>query len=145
MPQKSNTHPGEEPAAGEERASQVSSRQNDEPRPGTERYRDEQRQNHGPVAAGQKDWKKMDERGDRRFGVTRADDSDPELIGRAHGPQDLEGNSDDDESPTAADDELDDAEGNSEIESGGQRAGMSRGEKPHKAKRRGKPGHGESH
>lgn len=111
--------------------------------PGTERHRDEQRENHGPVYGGQKDWEVADERGDQRFGVARNDDADPlELIGRAHGaPQeegaeDLTGKNDDDVSPAAADADLQDAEGAAEIESGGQRAGMSRGEQPGKPKSR---------
>lgn len=109
------------------------------PQSGTERARDEKREDRGPVYGGQKDWKLADERGDQRFGHARNDDSEPlELIGRAHGPDELKGQNDDDESPAAADDELADAEANGEIESGGARAGMSRGEKPRKAKSRGK-------
>ena len=41
---------------------------------------------------------------------------------------------DDDESPSAADPDLAAAEAAGEIESGGERAGMGRGEKPRKAK-----------
>lgn len=101
--------------------------------PGTERARDEQRVDGGPRAAGGP-WDKMDERGDRRFGHTRADDSDPlELVERGQGAND------DDESPAAADEELAAAEGRGEIESGGQRAGFGRGEEPRKAQSRTKP------
>lgn len=107
--------------------------------PGTERARDEQRKDRGPVYGGQKDWGLADEREGQRFGHARNDDAEPlELIGRAHGPDELKGQNDDDTSPAAADDELADAEDKGEIESGGQRAGMSRGEKPRKAKSRSK-------
>ena len=76
----------------------------------------------------------MDERGDKRFGTTRLDDSDPlTLVARG------EGQNDDDESPNAADPELAEAEANREIESGGARAGMQRGEKPRKPAEREKP------
>ncbi|HEU0030527.1 MAG TPA: hypothetical protein VFQ53_07840 [Kofleriaceae bacterium] len=97
--------------------------------PGTERARDEAREGGGPRAAGGP-WDKMDERGDKRFGHTRLDDADPLELVRG------DGENDDDESPGAADPELAAAEDNAEIESGGDRAGMGRGEKPGKPKSR---------
>lgn len=100
-------------------------------KPGTERARDERRSGGGPRYGGGP-WKVADERGDRRFGHARIDDSDPsELAARA-------AENDDDESPSAADPELAAAEAAGEIESGGQRAGMGRGEKPRKPKSRAK-------
>lgn len=98
--------------------------------PGTERARDEQRKDRGPVYGGE-DWSVADERGDNRFGRARNDDADPlELV------KEGQGQNDDDESPSAADSELAEAEDNREIESGGARAGMGRGEKPRKPKYR---------
>jgi hypothetical protein len=97
-------------------------------KPGTERARDERRVG-GPRYGGGP-WAVADERGDKRFGHARVDDADPsELAAR-------EANNDDDESPSAADPELAAAEAAGEIESGGQRAGMRRGEKPRKVKAR---------
>lgn len=98
--------------------------------PGTERARDEQRTDRGPVYGGE-DWSVADERGDNRFGRARNDDADPlELV------KEGQGQNDDDTSPSAADSELAEAEDNREIESGGERAGMGRGEKPRKPKYR---------
>jgi hypothetical protein len=98
-------------------------------KPGTERARDEQRPEGGPRYAGGP-WRVADERGDRRFGHARTDDADlSELAPR-------EAANDDNDSPSAADPELAAAEAAGEIESGGQRAGMRRGEKPRKAKSR---------
>lgn len=98
--------------------------------PGSERARDEQREDRGPTYGGE-DWEVADKRGDVRFGVARNDDADPlELVKPG------EGDNDDDESPAAADPELAAAEQNREIESGGQRAGLGRGEKPRKPKSR---------
>lgn len=102
-------------------------------RPGTERARDEQREDVGPAYGGEL-WNVADERGDRRFGHARNDDANPlELL------KEGQGRNDDDESPIAADDELAAAEGDSSIESGGQRAGMGRGDRPRKPKVREKP------
>ena len=100
--------------------------------PGSERARDEQRKDRGPVYGGE-DWSVADERGDRRFGHARNDDADPLLL-----VKEGQGQNDDDESPTAADPELAAAEENREIESGGDRAGIGRGEKPRKPKFRAK-------
>ena len=97
--------------------------------PGTERHRDEQRDEPTPRFAGT-GWEKADERGERRFGTSRVDDADPSELAPG------EAENDDDESPSAADPELAQAEQNREIESGGDRAGMRRGEKPRKDKRR---------
>jgi hypothetical protein len=98
-------------------------------RPGTERARDEKRTGGGPRVAGGP-WEVADERGDQRFGHTRADDSDPLELIRG------DAKNDDDESPGAADPELAAAEARGEIESGGQREGFGRGEKPRKPKAR---------
>jgi hypothetical protein len=98
-------------------------------KPGTERARDEQRTGSGPRYGGGP-WSVADERGDQRFGRARNDDADPSEL--APGEADY----DDDDSPSAADPELADAQAAGEIESGGQRAGMGRGEKPRKLKAR---------
>lgn len=100
--------------------------------PGSERARDEQREDRGPVYGGE-DWKVADERGENRFGHARNDDADPlELVKRG------EGDNEDDESLAAADPELAEAEQNREIESGGAHAGMGRGEEPRRPKVRSK-------
>jgi hypothetical protein len=96
-------------------------------KPGTERARDERRSDGGPRYGGGP-WKVADERGERRFGHARNDDAD--LSELAPG----EARNDDDEAVNAADPELAAAEDGREIESGGQRAGMRRGEKPRKPK-----------
>jgi hypothetical protein len=96
---------------------------------GNERDRDEQRTSHGPQYGGQ-EWKVADERGDKRFGHARNDDADPSELAAG------EANNDDNEAVRAADPDLAAAEQNREIESGGQQAGMKRGEKPRKDKRR---------
>jgi hypothetical protein len=97
--------------------------------PGSERFRDEQRDDETPRYGGGP-WQVADERGDRRFGNARNDDADPSELAPG------EADNDDDESPGAADPELAAAEAAGEIESGGQRAGMRRGEKPRKVKGR---------
>ena len=98
--------------------------------PGSERARDEQRDDRGPVYGGE-DWSVADERGERRFGHARNDDADPlEQMKRG------EGQNEDDESPATADPELAEAEQRREIESGGERAGMGRGEQPRRPKAR---------
>lgn len=97
--------------------------------PGTERARDEQRDEPTPRYGGGP-WSVADERGDARFGHARNDDADPsELAPR-------EADNDDDDSPGAADPELAAAEAAGEIESGGQRAGMGRGDQPRKHRSR---------
>jgi hypothetical protein len=96
---------------------------------GTERHRDEQRTSGGPRYGGE-DWKVADERGENRFGHARNDDADPSELKPG------EAENDDNESVSAADPELAAAEQNREIESGGQQAGMRRGEKPRKSKQR---------
>jgi hypothetical protein len=73
-----------------------------------------------------------DARGDRRFGAARNDDADPSELAPG------EAMNDDDELPSAADPELAAAEAAGEIESGGQRAGMGRGERPRKPASRAK-------
>jgi hypothetical protein len=96
---------------------------------GTERARDEAREGDGPRYGGGP-WRVADERGDRRFGHARNDDADPSELAPG------EAENDDDESPSAADPELAAAEAAGEIESGGQREGIGRGERPRKPKRR---------
>jgi hypothetical protein len=98
-------------------------------KPGTERARDEQRSDAGPQYGGQS-WPAADKRGDDRFGQARNDDADPSELA----PH--EAMNDDNDAPNAADPELADAEAAGEIESGGQRAGMGRGEQPRKPKSR---------
>jgi hypothetical protein len=100
-----------------------------QPSQSQERTRDEAREDGGPRYGGGP-WHLADERGDRRFGHARNDDADPSELARG------EAENDDDESPTAADPDLAAAEAAGEIESGGQRAGMRRGEKPRKSKER---------
>lgn len=99
--------------------------------PGTERARDEARTNGGPRYGGGP-WRVADERGDQRFGHARNDDADPSELAPG------EAQNDDDESPSAADPELAAAEESGEIESGGERAGMGRGERPRKPRFRDK-------
>jgi hypothetical protein len=96
-------------------------------RPGSERARDEQRGDAGPQYGGGS-WHEADRRGDDRFGHARNDDADPSELA----PREAE--NDDNDAPNAADPELGAAEAAGEIESGGQRAGMGRGEKPRKSK-----------
>ncbi len=98
---------------------------------GTERARDEAREGGGPRYGGGP-WEVADERGERRFGHARNDDADPSEL--APGAAE----NDDDESPSAADPELAAAEAAAEIESGGQREGIGRTERPRKPKRRAK-------
>jgi len=93
-----------------------------------ERARDERRPEASPRYGGGP-WETADERGERRFGHARNDDAEPSELSAS------ERVNADDESPDAADPELSDAEAAHEIESGGERAGMHRGEKPRKPKR----------
>lgn len=99
-------------------------------KPGTERARDEQREGGGPRYGGEA-WDVADERGERRFGVARNDDSDPSELAKG------EANVDDDHWPggdaigkppsaETAGAGVDDGT----AETGGQRAGMNRGDKP---------------
>jgi hypothetical protein len=96
-------------------------------RPGTERARDEQRDEPTPRYGGGP-WSVADERGDARFGHARNDDAEPSELA----PRDAEDGGD--ESPTAADPDL--AATEPAGESGGQHAGMGRGEKPRKRRSR---------
>jgi hypothetical protein len=96
---------------------------------GSERGRDEERDHAGPQYGGGT-WQDADRRGDNRFGQSRNDDADPSELAPG------EAENDDNDAPSAADPELAAAEENREIESGGQRAGMRRGEKPRKSKNR---------
>jgi hypothetical protein len=99
----------------------------DSEHPGSERARDEQRDHAGPQYGGGA-WREADRRGDARFGHARNDDADPSELAPG------EAENDDNDAPSAADPELAAAEAAGEIESGGQRTGMRRGEKPRKPK-----------
>ncbi|MDQ3364856.1 MAG: hypothetical protein M3680_05450 [Myxococcota bacterium] len=114
------------------------------PHPGSERARDEQRTDGGPRYGG-KGWDIADERGDKRFGVARNDDSDPSELDRPHAAKD------DDEWPGHDASVQTDATGESEdvshrsaatddgtAEVGAPHEGMGRGEKPRKPAARGK-------
>src|SRR5688572_18986520 len=85
--------------------------------PGTERARDEAREDGGPRAAGGP-WEKMDERGDQRFGHTRADDANPLELTQTDEEQELASET---------------------TETGGERAGFGNRGEPHKIKEREKP------
>jgi hypothetical protein len=95
-----------------------------------ERKRDEQRRRGGPQYGGEP-WSAADRRSpEERFGGARNDDAEPLELIRDRG------NNDDDESPRAADVDVAVAEETRAIESGGQREGFGRGEKPRKSKQR---------
>lgn len=99
--------------------------------PGTERARDERRDDRGPAYGGEA-WEVADERGDNRFGIARNDDADPATS--------RPGETETEESePTLKD--LQRAAGGDpqklpHVEMGGDRAGVRRGEKPRKSKYR---------
>jgi hypothetical protein len=97
---------------------------------GSERARDEQREEGGPRYGGEA-WQVADARGDNRFGKARNDDADPlELVKPGQEDEDLE-----------AEVSTGDATGEqmtTHTESGGEAAGMGRGEKPRKPKSRAK-------
>lgn len=107
---------------------------------GSERARDEQREEGGPRYGGEA-WKVADERGEDRYGKARNDDANPlELVKPGQQDEDEEG-----QATAAADVTSGDAqEGASSdqspasVESGGETAGMGRGEKPRKPKARSK-------
>ena len=101
------------------------------PRQSQERARDEARQSGGPRYGGGP-WRVADERGGRRFGHARNDDADPSELDPGEVDYAV------DERPTAGDPDLAAAEAAGDIESGGQRAGIGRGERPRKSKRRAK-------
>ena len=101
----------------------------DSKQPAGERKRDEGRLDGGPRYGGRL-WEAADARGEHRYGVARNDDADPSELGPG------EAMNDDDENPRALDPELADAEQNAEIESGGAKAGMRRGETPRMTKDR---------
>ena len=112
-------------------------------RPGTERARDEQREGGGPRYGGEA-WDVADERGDRRFGVARNDDSDPSELSKGEGAVDDDTWPGDDAGVQAPRDDEEETERTSAsddgaTENGGQRAGFGRGEKPQKPKARTKP------
>jgi hypothetical protein len=99
------------------------------PTTGTERSRDERRQDGGPRYGGQH-WQVADERGARRFGHARNDDADPSELAPA------DADNKDDASPTGTDPELVAAEVAGEIEGSAEHAGMGRGERPREARSR---------
>ncbi len=119
---------------------QQKARQRAAVRPG-ERARDEQRKG-GPRYGGGA-WKVADERAGRRFGHARNDDADPsELSKGMHSVDDDEWPGDDASLRTGASGESAviaervAAADTGEAESGGQRAGFGRGEKPSKPRAR---------
>jgi hypothetical protein len=99
------------------------------PKQSQERVRDEARKDGGPRYGGGP-WGVADERGDNRYGHARNDDADPSELARG------EADYADDNIPTGGDPDLAAAEAAAEIESGGQREGFGRGEKPRKPKDR---------
>ena len=104
---------------------------------GSERARDEQREEGGPRYGGES-WQVADERGDNRFGKARNDDADPlELVKPGHEDEEVEA-----KVAAAVDDPADgeptDGEQVTHTETGGEAAGMGRGEKPRKSKSRAK-------
>lgn len=97
---------------------------------GSEVKADAQRDDDKPKYGGEQ-WDVAAERGDKRFGHARNDDADPSTMTKGAGGG---ADNNDDEGVRTADPELQAAEQNQEIESGGQRAGMGRGEEPRKPK-----------
>ncbi len=117
-------------------------------KPGTERARDEQREGGGPRYGGEA-WDVADERGDRRFGVARNDDSDPSELAKGQGTVDDDAWPGSEASPRSKDGDAEEEEDAAErtsasdegAENSGQRAGVSRGEEPPKPKAREKAPH----
>ncbi|MBA3454512.1 MAG: hypothetical protein H0T42_15590 [Deltaproteobacteria bacterium] len=98
---------------------------------GSERARDEQREEGGPRYGGEA-WQVADERGDNRFGKARNDDADPlELVKPGQEDEELE-------ATASAPEENQVAATATNAESSGEAAGMGRGEKPRKPKSRAK-------
>jgi hypothetical protein len=107
-------------------------------RPGSERARDEQRDDGGPRYGGEA-WEVADERGDRRFGHARNDDADPsELKKDEHSPDDDEWPNSDaiGEQPGVAQQTA--ATDDGSAETSGRGGGFGMGEKPRKVKSRSK-------
>jgi len=111
---------------------------------GSERKRDEERYDGGPRYGGEA-WKVADERGGDRFGKARNDDADPSEVVRAGEDPEAEVEEGHDENLEAEAKFADETgemtratassgEGDSVTESGGEIAGMGRGEKPRKPK-----------
>lgn len=99
---------------------------------GGERARDERR-DRKTARYGGGPWAVADERGDKRFGHARNDDANPsELAPRA-------AETGDSGSPGAVDPGIAAAEDTGGTVSGGEIAGMRRGDEPRKAKARAKP------
>jgi hypothetical protein len=118
---------------------------------GSERARDEQRAEGGPRYGGEA-WQVADERGDNRFGKARNDDADPlelmkpgqedeEVEAQASAPAENQSSAEAREEDDVTFADLQKAAGGEtlpHIESGGEAAGMGRGEKPRKPKSRSK-------
>ena len=112
---------------------------------GSERARDEQRSDGGPRYGGEA-WEVADKRGDDRFGKARNDDAEPsEVVRASEDPEaELEEGHDenlDAEAKFAAETgemSRSTSSGDEVVESGGEMAGMGRGEKPRKPKSRSK-------
>jgi len=116
---------------------------------GSERARDEQRAEGGPRYGGEA-WRVADARGDNRFGKARNDDADPlELMKRGQEDEDIETQASapaEHQNPRDANEEDDvtfrdlqtaaGGEKMTHVESGGEVAGMRRGDKPRKSKSR---------
>jgi len=118
-------------------------------RNGSERGRDEQRVDGGPRYGGE-EWKVADERGDNRFGKARNDDAEPSEVVRAGEDPEApleEGHDENLDAEAKFADETGEmprakssasSNDNEVTESGGEMAGMGRGEKPRKPKSRAK-------
>ena len=111
-------------------------------RSGSERVRDEHRSDGGPRYGGEA-WKVADERGGNRFGKARNDDAEPSEVVRAGEDPEAEVEEGHDENLDAeakfADETGEMSRSTSsadDVETGGEIAGMGRGEKPRKAKSR---------
>jgi hypothetical protein len=109
---------------------------------GTERARDEQRDDDRPRYGGGA-WEVADERGAQRFGHARNDDADPSELSRGtHAVDDDEWPGADASLPTGATGEAQDivertdAADDGATERGQERAGFGRGEQPRKPKAR---------
>lgn len=99
------------------------------PDTGSERARDEKREDVGPRYGGGA-WQAADERRKLRFGHARNDDADPSELASA------DADNADGESPTGVDPELEAAEASGEIQGSSEHAGMGHGDHPRESKTR---------
>ena len=106
-------------------------------KPGTERRRDEQRDDGGPRYGGGP-WEVADERGEQRYGHARNDDADPSELSKGQGAVDDDNWPGDDSGTHTVTNVNADIGDDGSTENGGQRAGMGRGDKPQKPKARSK-------